>query len=99
MLVGGLLGGVGPALGALTLGLGLLAAQAARLAWGIRRRVVRPGDAAVHGVLMVVEKWANLAGQIQYRRDRSRGRGARLIEYKQAAEPLSVPAPALVEPR
>ncbi len=40
-----------------------------------------------HGILMVVEKWANLSGQIQYLRDRSRGRGAKLIEYKQAAGP------------
>ena len=39
-------------------------------------------DAAMHGVLMVIEKWANLAGQVRYALDRGRGRSPRLIEYK-----------------
>ena len=62
---------------------GLLVAQAVRLAWRIRRRVSHPREAVAHGLLMVAEKWANLAGQIQYLWDRQRGRGAKLIEYKQ----------------
>lgn len=74
--------GIGPAMLSVALGLGLLVAQAGRLAWRVRNRVGRPGDAIVHGVLMVVEKWANLVGQVRYLRDRTRGRGAKLIEYK-----------------
>jgi len=76
--------GIGPSLVCVALGLGLLVAQAGRLAWRVRGRVGRPGDAIVHGGLMVLEKWANLAGQVQYLRDRARGRGAKLIEYKTA---------------
>ena len=59
--------------------------NAARLAWKVRRRVARPADAAAHGVLMVVEKWANLAGQVRYVLDRGRGQSPRLIEYKHPA--------------
>ncbi len=72
------------ALGVLACGVAILGAQAARLAWRVRRRVTRPSDALVHGGLMVLEKWANLSGQVSYRIDRARGRTARLIEYKQA---------------
>jgi len=79
--------GLGEALLSVALGLGLLIAQAGRLAWRVRDRVDRPVDAIVHGVLMVVEKWANLAGQVQYLRDRTRGRGAKLIEYKTTQSP------------
>ena len=82
------LGGPLSTLGCAGLGVALLVAQAARLAWRARRRVDRWTDAVVLGGLSVVEKWANLAGQIQYRRDRQRGRDARLIEYK----PLSAVA-------
>lgn len=82
--------GPGPALGSLLGGFGLLAAQTGRLAWRVRRRVDRPSDALVFGALMVVEKWANLAGQAQYLWDRSRGHGAQLIEYKSPAR--SAPA-------
>ena len=34
----------------------------------------------------MVAKWANLAGQVGYLRDRRRGRMARLIEYKRVGE-------------
>lgn len=90
VVVAGLLwrwAGPGPACFGVLGGLGLLVAQAGRLAWRVRRRVDRPGDAIVFGALTVVEKWANLVGQIQYLRDRSRGRGAKLIEYKSQAQP------------
>ena len=87
MAAAGWWGGPVAALAVLALGCAVLAAQAARLAWGIRRRVARPGDALAHGVLMVAEKWANLAGQAQYLRDRRRGGEGRLIEYKLAERP------------
>ena len=74
--------GLIPAVVSVLVGISLLIAQAGRLAWKIRRRVTRPGDALVHGLLMVLEKWANLAGQFQYLRDRNQGRRTRLIEYK-----------------
>lgn len=83
-VLGGLLGGAWLALGALGLSCGLLVAQAARLAWRAHRRLGRWGDALACGGLSVAEKWANLAGQAQYVRDRARGQAAPLIEYKQA---------------
>ena len=93
-LVGGWLGGPWVAVGCVAAGLALLVAQAARLAWRARHRVTQATDALVLGGLSVVEKWANLLGQIQYRRDRRRGREARLIEYKQAAAtPTPTPTP------
>lgn len=79
------LGGLVPALLAVAGGFAVLGLQAARLAWKVRRRVARPGDAATHGVLMVLEKWANLAGQARYAYDRGRGQSPRLIEYKHPA--------------
>ena len=79
--------GVVPALWSVLAGFVLPAAQAGRLAWRIRRRVDRPRDAIVFGGLSVLEKWANLAGQVQYLRDKGRGRGAQLIEYKGRARP------------
>ena len=82
-------GGPLDALGCVGWGLALLVAQAARLAWRARRRVDRWTDAWALGGLSVAEKWANLAGQIQYRRDRRRGRDARLIEYKPLSEAAS----------
>ena len=72
------------ALEVLACGVAILGAQAARLAWRVRHRVARPSDALAHGGLMVIEKWANLSGQVSYRIDRARGRTARLIEYKRA---------------
>ena len=97
MVAGGWAGGGFAALGVLGLGVGLLLAQAGRLAWRVRRRVDRPGDAVVHGLLMVIEKWANLAGQVGYRRDQRQGRGARLIEYKHATQAAATaPAPEAV---
>ena len=84
-------GGVGAALAVIGGGLLLLLAQAARLGWRVRRRVSRPSDAAIHGLLMVAEKWANLAGQVENLRDRATGRGARLVEYKGPVPTVATP--------
>ena len=84
-IIGWWLGGAWAAVAAVVGACCLLAAQAARLAWRVRRRVVRPGDAVAFGLLMVAEKWANLAGQIQYAADRRRGRAGGLIEYKDSS--------------
>ena len=89
-VAGGWLGGIGGVVGAVAMGIAVLVAQAARLAWRVRHRVARPGDAIVFGALMVVEKWANLAGQIAYARDRARGRAVGLIEYKQPTPAVGV---------
>ena len=70
------------ALGSFGIGVALLVSQATRLAWRARKRVNRWSDAIILGSLSVVEKWANLAGQIQYGRDCRHGREAKLIEYK-----------------
>jgi hypothetical protein len=56
--------------------------QVFRLAIKVRRRVDGPRTALAYGVLTMVAKWANLAGQVGYLLDRRRGRTARLIEYK-----------------
>ena len=61
----------------------VLPAQALRLAIGARPRTRSFGDALAYGALTMLGKWANLAGELQYRRDRSAGRITRQIEYKQ----------------
>ncbi len=80
--------GAGPLIGPLMATLVLLALplQMARLAWMIRKRVDGPRTALAYGVLTMVGKWANLAGQVGYLLDRRRGRSARLIEYKRVGE-------------
>ena len=47
--------------------------------------------ALAYGVAMVLGKWAELAGQAGYLRDRTLGRRALLIEYK-GADPVAVAA-------
>lgn len=92
LLAGGgaiLAGGPGVAAG-IALGGAVLVAQASRLAWRSRHGMDRRADAVAAGVLGVLDKWANLAGQVRYRRDRTRGHEARLIEYKTATTPASV---------
>jgi GT2 family glycosyltransferase len=97
----GLMAGLawGPAIGVGAAGLLALALplQMARLALKVRGRVDGPGSAAAFGVLNMVAKWANLAGQVDYLRDRRRGRTARLIEYKRVggASPTASAGPAL----
>ena len=60
--------------------------QMLRLAAKIRKRVDGPRTALAFGVLTMLAKWANLAGQVDYLRDRRQGRMARLIEYKRTSE-------------
>lgn len=70
------------ALAAGVLGLAILALQTIRLAWRVRSRVRGASDALAYGALMLLDKWANLAGQAHYLLDRRAGRGPRLIEYR-----------------
>jgi glycosyltransferase involved in cell wall biosynthesis len=71
---------------------GMLPLQAVRLAIRIRRRVPDWRTAFAYGALMMVGKWANVAGQRQYSRDRAAGRNTRLIEYKAScATPITKP--------
>jgi GT2 family glycosyltransferase len=76
---------------AMVLALLTLPLQMARLAWKIRKRVDGPRTALAHGVLTMVARWANLAGQAGYLLDRRRGRVARLIEYKRVGEGQGAP--------
>ena len=85
-VVAGPIGGPGVGAGAAGLAVLTMPAQMARLAVKIRRRVDGPRTALAYGVLSMVGKWANLAGQVGYLLDRRRGRSARLIEYKRVGE-------------
>ena len=58
--------------------------QAARLAWKARRLAGDTRTALAYGAATVLGKWAELAGQVGYLRDRALGRRAPLIEYKDA---------------
>ena len=75
----------GPARGALAAAVValMLPAQVLRLAIGARARARSFSDALAYGSLTMMGKWANLLGELQYRRDRSAGRITRQIEYKQ----------------
>jgi GT2 family glycosyltransferase len=90
VILGGVAGWLvgGPAAAAVAGGLLALTLplQMARLAYKIRKRVDGPKTAIAYGVLTTIAKWANLAGQAGYLRDRRRGRMARLIEYKRVGE-------------
>jgi GT2 family glycosyltransferase len=90
-LVGWLVGGV--AIGLIMAGLVLLVMplQMLRLAAKVRKRVDSPRTALAFGVLTMLAKWADLAGQIGYVRDRRGGRMARLIEYKRAEDSGDAP--------
>jgi GT2 family glycosyltransferase len=90
------LGLVGAAIGGPAIGLAVavlvsmtLVLQMLRLAVKIRKRVDSPRTALAYGVLTMVAKWANLAGQAGYVLDRRRGKMARLIEYKAVETPAS----------
>jgi GT2 family glycosyltransferase len=105
MVLAGLAGWAisGAWLGLLGVALVLLAMplQMLRIAAKIRRRVDSPRTALAYGVLIMIAKWAETAGQFAYLRDRRRGRMARLIEYKridQGREPLSRVAGAEARP-
>ncbi len=85
---------LGPGIGlgvALTMAL-LPAVQALRIAMSIRQRLGDFRLSLAFGALSMVGKWAELAGQIAYYRDRLAGRRVRLIEYKGDPQP-AVPLP------
>ena len=87
-LAGGLaVGWAGASFGAL-LGLAVLSLQVLRLAVRVRGRVDSARTALAYGLLTMAAKWADVAGQAGYRRDRRQGRMARLIEYKRADSSL-----------
>ena len=58
--------------------------QAIRVARGARRRARSWKVAIAYGVLTMIGKWANVAGQRQYLGDRKAGRLTRMIDYKSA---------------
>jgi GT2 family glycosyltransferase len=95
-VAGGLAGGPWAGVAAAGLVAMTLPLQMARLACKIRKRVDGPRTAIAYGVLTTIAKWANLAGQAGYLRDRRRGRMARLIEYKRVGEGQGVSPPAPV---
>ena len=87
MLVGGCLATLsgGAVAGWSAVGIMALAlpAQAVRIAVRNRTRAgTSRGVAMAYGVLTMVGKWFQMAGQLYYLRDRIAGRHARLIEYK-----------------
>jgi GT2 family glycosyltransferase len=91
LIVGGGLAALlgGPVAGGLVAGLLVLApaAQAVRIAVRNRTRAGDPGSALAYGVLTMVGKFFQAAGQCLFVRDRRAGRQARLIEYKSSPQP------------
>ena len=85
----------GPVAGGLAAGLVVLAlpAQVVRIAARNRTQAGSLGAALAYGVLTMVGKFSQLAGQCLYLRDRLAGRHARLIEYKFAAPVTKQAAP------
>ena len=69
------------AAGVVALGLPLQMARVARK--GLKRGMDFK-TAAAFGVLTMLGKWAQIAGQMSFKRDHAAGRRARLIEYKHA---------------
>jgi serine O-acetyltransferase len=66
-----------------------LPAQVGRIAWRIRDRY-RPMDAVRFAGMIQLNKYAHVAGQAWYVRDRMIGRGSRLIEYKSPTTPSTL---------
>lgn len=92
--LGAALGGpLGAAAGA-SAAAALLPLQMARLALKARGRVGDARTAVAYGVLTMVGKWAQLAGQLSFLGDHAAGRRARLIEYKAAGPPAAKAAAA-----
>jgi cellulose synthase/poly-beta-1,6-N-acetylglucosamine synthase-like glycosyltransferase len=73
---------------------GVLPLQMLRLALKLRKRVPDWRTAIAYGVLTMVGKWAHVAGQRQYLRDRAAGKNTRLIDYKAAGAATPKPAGA-----
>lgn len=72
---------------------GILPLQVVKLIFRGRRRTTSVGDAVAYGALTVLGKWANVFGQFRYLRDRSSGKVARLIEYKDRRADPPIPTP------
>jgi glycosyltransferase involved in cell wall biosynthesis len=62
--------------------LSLLPMQMLKIAIRSRRRVGSWKTSIAYGILTMIGKWANMAGQRQYTRDRAAGKLARTIDYK-----------------
>ena len=88
-LIGLAIGGPIVGLCAAVLAASTMLLQVIRLALKVRSRVDSLRTAFVYGLLTMVGKWANLAGQVGYALDRRRGKMARLIEYKAVEAPAS----------
>lgn len=74
-------GAIGAAV-ALVVVIALLGVQVLRMARYAMDRGLSVRQALGYGVLMLVSKWGQLLGQIEYRRDRKARREVQLIEYK-----------------
>ncbi len=79
---GALAAGWPGALAGLAAAAGLQVFQALRIARGVRRRAASTVAALEYGVFTMIGKWAQVAGQRRYRRDRREGRVIKIIEYK-----------------
>ena len=92
VLVASLLGWFLDGLNGLALGFGLLALapllQVVRIAKGMRSRLGGLRPALGYGALMMIGKWGELTGQLNYLRDLASGRRTRLIEYKTAVDSI-----------
>jgi len=67
----------------LVLAFGFAGLQAARIAWGARRRAGGPRPAAEYGFFTMLAKLPQFLGVFRYAADRRARRAAKLIEYKQ----------------
>jgi glycosyltransferase involved in cell wall biosynthesis len=67
----------------------LLPLQMLRIAISSRKRAGNVKSSIPYGILTMIGKWANLAGQRQYARDRAAGKISRMIDYKSAAKPAT----------
>jgi len=72
-------------------------AQAARIAWRNRDRAGSLREAALYGVLSMIGKPYQAAGQLLFLRDYRQGRHARLIEYKTVSDGINIPEAKIKE--
>lgn len=83
--LGGILFGLLGALAGTVMALGLQGLQGLRIARGIRPRATSWPDAVLYGLFTMLGKWAQVAGQRQYARDKRKNKAAAIIEYKSDA--------------
>ena len=92
VVLGSLLTGLvlGPRWGVITVAILLLTLplQMLRVAVRTRKRTKSFSDAIAYGILTMLSKWADVAGQLSYLGDRRAGRIARMIEYKGKGGPV-----------